>query len=160
MPADETSRQDIRAAVSEFLELLEHGRGEVKANVSALEIALDRLALAYHFSEDVFDDVDQPDPPDTDRDRLRRLAVERFPGFGYYNVPGEITEKIMEAEMVVGDALDDVVDIARDLSDVAWRWEHTSAKDALWHFRFGYEHHWGWHLRNLQLYLHALRREA
>ena len=57
--------------------------------------------------------------------------------------------------MVVGDALDDVADIAHDLKEVLGRWESTSEADAIWYLRMGFETHWGKHLRSLQLYLHA-----
>lgn len=155
---------DIRAAIDDFLDLLANGTSNEPENIRALERALDLLALAYHFTDDVstddFSEDGQPEPPTQDYDRLRQLAVTRFPKFGPYNVPGKITDQIMETEMEVGDALDDIADIAGDLSKVVWCWEHTSVEDALWHFRFGYEHHWGEHLRNLQLYLYAFRRES
>jgi hypothetical protein len=153
------NQQDIRATVHEFLDLLDNGKGDEQANIRTLELVLDRLALAYHFADDIFEDG-HSDPPVQDYHQLRQLAATRFPKFGLYNVPSKITEQIMEAEMQVGDALDDVADMARDLSEVMWCWEHTSEKDALWHFRWGYENHWGKHLRNLQTYLYALRSES
>ena len=153
------NQQDIRAAVHAFLGLLEHGNGNELENIHALELALDRLALAYHFADDEFEEG-QPDPAVPAYDHWRQLAVARFPQFGLYNLPSNVTAQIMEAEMQVGDALDDAADIAHDLSEVAWCWEHTTAKDALWHFRFGYEQHWGEHLRYLQLYLYALRSQS
>jgi hypothetical protein len=152
------NRQDIRAIVYDFLDLLEKGQGDEQANIRALELALDQLALAYHAANDVFENG-HPDPIAQDYNQLRQLATTRFPKFGLYNVASKLTEQITEAEMQVGDAMDDIADIARDLSEVVWCWEHNSEKDALWHFRFGYENHWGEHLRNLQKYLYTLRRE-
>lgn len=150
---------DLHAVVKSFLDLLENGKQDEQENIRALELALDRLALAYDTTVDAFDDG-QPDSPSEDYARFRTLASARFPRFGLYNTPGAITSKIMQAEMMVGDALDDVADIACELAQVAWCWEHTSDKDALWHFRFGYENHWEGHLRHLQLYLYALRTES
>jgi hypothetical protein len=150
--------QDIRVSINDFLDLLENSKGDAQANMHALELALDRLALAYHFAGNVFVEY-QPDPPKQDYERFRKLASVRFPRFGLYNVPSRITDQIMETELQVGDALDDLADIARDLSAVVWCWEHTSEMNALWHFRFGYEQHWGEHLRHLQSYLSALRSE-
>ncbi len=154
------NRQDIRKAVDDFLDLLENGKGSEKENIRALEFALDQLALASHFLDDEFDEVAYPDPPTQNYNQLRDLAVRRFPKFGFYNVPSKITAQVMEAKMQVGDALDDVADIACDLSKVVWCWDHTSETNALWHLSFGYEHHWGEHLRNLQLYLYACHSEA
>jgi hypothetical protein len=150
--------QDILASIAGFLELLENGAGDQEANTRDLELALDRLALAHHFADAIFEDG-HPDPPAQDNSRWRLLAEIRFPKFGFYNVPSNITQKIMQAEMQVGDALDDVTDIAHDLSEVVWCWKHASEKDALWRFRWGYENHWGRHLRNLQTYLYELHHK-
>lgn len=151
--------QAIRASINNFLDLLENNQGDVQANTHALELALDQLALAYHFSSAEFEDTEF-DPPTQDYQRWRKLAAERFPQFGFYNIPSRITSQVMETEMQVGDALDDLADIARDLAEVVWCWEHISELEALWRFRLAYEQHWGEHLRQLQLYLYALRHEA
>jgi len=152
-------QKDIRQTVKEFLDMLENGQGDETTNVRSLELALDQLALAYHYANCVFEEG-HPEPPGQDYDHWRAFAKTRFPMLGYYNIPSKITEQIMEAEMWVGDALDDVADIACDLSVVAWCWTHTSENDALWHFRAGFKDHWGEHLRNLQTYLRALHDES
>jgi len=150
------SHPTVRAAVDEFLGLLIVGQGDEAANLDALCLALDRLALASHFVGPE-SEVEHPDPPVRDAAQLRQVVTARFPMLGYYNVPSTLTTQIMEADLQVGDAVDDVADIASDLLKVKWCWEHTSDNDALWRFRWGYEYHWGEHLRNLQRYLHALR---
>jgi hypothetical protein len=153
------SQVDIRTAIDEFLDFLEHSQRDEEVNINALEVVLDQLALARHFVGDIVFEDDYPDPPVQDYDRLRVLATERFPSFGYYSVPDDITKQSNETELLVGDALDDIVDIVRDLQAVKWRWEHTNEQDALWHFDFGYKTHWGKHLRCLQLYLHLVRNK-
>jgi hypothetical protein len=149
--------QDICASIHGFPELLETGGSDEQSNIRTLELALDRLGLAYHFASEVFEDG-HSDPPSQDYGRWRRLAVLRFPKFGFYNVPSHISHQVLQAEMLVGDALDDVADIAHDLSEVIWCWTHTSENDALWLFRWGYDQHWGEHLRDLQRYLYDLHR--
>jgi hypothetical protein len=52
--------------------------------------------------------------------------------------------------------IDDILDIARDLTEIIWRYENTSKDDVLWHFEFLFRAHWGRHLRSLQVYLHDL----
>jgi hypothetical protein len=61
-----------------------------------------------------------------------------------FSDPTAVDEKGM-----VGDAIDDLADIAADLEEVVW------ADDAHWHYKFLFEVHWGMHLRELALYLHA-----
>lgn len=150
------SEDDIREAIQTFLQLLEKPNVDNAKGISTLEFALDRLGLAYHFAGDEFRDG-YPEPPTQDYARFRQLAMIQFPNLGFYNIPSRMTEEIQTAPMSVGDALDDVADIACDLAKVVWCWEHNDAQDALWHFRFLYDTHWGDHLRHLQCYLHALK---
>jgi len=56
---------------------------------------------------------------------------------------------------LVGDAIDDITDIAVEMEEIEWRWKNTSEADALWHFRFGASRHWIDHMRQLQFYLNA-----
>jgi hypothetical protein len=51
-----------------------------------------------------------------------------------------------------------LADIVGDLEEVVWRYETLGADDAYWHLRFLFLIHWGQHLRELSLYLHALAR--
>lgn len=152
------SKSEIKAAVSGFLNLIERGGADEAAAIAALELLLDRLAVARPYAQPKFENG-QPDPPHQDCARFRSLAADRFPSFGLYNLPDIITDRIAESNLIVGDALDDLTDIARDLSDVAWRFEHTTEGDALYDFAESYDHHWRWHLRHLQFYLEALRSE-
>lgn len=149
------NREEIHSAVLEYLDLIENGRTSKEENLQALERALDSLALARNFIDFQFDEYDYPEAPEQDYSRLRQLAEKHFPDFGYYNMPERISDRIAASESIVGDAIDDVADITGDMHEIAWRWEHTSQEDALWHLQFGYECHWGEHLRCLQLYILA-----
>jgi hypothetical protein len=152
------SRADIYNAVIEYLALIEIGKSNAEENLQTLEMVLDKLALAYHYSEHQFDEADYPDALEAQK-KWHKLASQRFPDFGYYNMPISITQRIGESEWGMGDAIDDLGDIAKDLQEVAWCWQNTSIEDALWHFRFGFESHWGEHLRFLQLYIRAFKNK-
>jgi hypothetical protein len=149
------NRDDIHHAVLEFIQLMEIGRSSKEENLQALEFALDNLALVHNFVEYQYDDSEYPEAIRKDYKELRRLAEERFPDLGIYNSPDSITQKINKSEICVGVAIDDVADIAGDMYEIAWYWNNTSPENALWHFHFGYDTHWGFHLRNLQLYVFA-----
>lgn len=154
------NNKSIRGFISDFLLLIEGKKGNAEDNLRCLEFCLDCLAIAY--SSGVLDNLktdesNYPDPPTQDPQYFQRLATERFPRFGFYNVPEHIIDQISNTQINVGDALDDIADIAKDLCEVTWRWDNTSEADALWHFKFLYESHWGAHLRNLQLYIHTLK---
>jgi hypothetical protein len=152
-------QEDIYKTILDYIDLIENGQANIEENLRVLEVSLDRLALAHSCTIFTFDETEYSEAPTIGYDYLRQLAVRRFPNFGLYNIPEVLIDKITEAEVLVGDAVDDVVDIARDLYEVAWRWHNTSPQDALWYFQFGYDAHWGEHLRWLQLYLYNLKRQ-
>jgi hypothetical protein len=152
----QVSREDIYNAIFEYLDLIEFGRKDAEENLQTLEMILDKLALAYYYADSQFDETDYPDVP-RDGKKWYKLAGKRFPDFGYYNVPCSVIEQLAESELMVGDAIDDLADIASDLDQVVWYWKHTSIDNALWHFRFGFKAHWGDHLRYLQFFIRAFK---
>jgi hypothetical protein len=144
--------QEILDTVKKLLAIV-GGQEACEDREGALRSALDQLAVAYHFTDVPFDETDFPDPHEADYGALREAIALRFPGLGCYEDMLRISES-SEAERSIGDAVDDLADIAKDLHDILLRWETNGERDALWHFRFGFESHWGRHLRDLQLYLH------
>ncbi len=150
------SHTEILETIDDFLNLLQSPSKDEAKNLSSLEFILDRLAYVRHFAGDEFAEG-YPDPPTQDYARFRRLAATQFPQLGFYNLPVPVTEEVKPTISDVSDVLDDLADIACDLAKVRWCWDHTCIEDALWHFRFGYEAHWGRHLRNLQWYLEAVK---
>jgi len=145
--------EDVLNAVKEFVALLEE-QNVVQDREEALRVALDRLALASHFAAASLDATEYPEPPGVDYEALRERIKPLFPGLGYYNEALDVSERLGESKLGTGDAIDDLTDIAKDVQEVFLRWQVTSERDALWYFRFGFESHWGRHLRSLQLYLH------
>ncbi len=113
--------------------------------------SLDGLALAYC-------ECPEGSPADAELEMPDFLPQysevgARFPELGYYATADPTT--VLDEKPKVGDAIDDLVDIVRDLSEVSWRYDALGADDAHWHFRLLFEIHWGRHLRDLSLYLHA-----
>jgi hypothetical protein len=58
-----------------------------------------------------------------------------------------------DADIVIGDALDDLTDIIKDIFSVKWKYENTSIDDAEWQFYFSIRSHSESHLVNLLKYL-------
>ena len=138
------------AATRSFLALLHQG-----PTPSSRELlrSLDELAMAYHHTPEGDPSQDEATPPTTDYQQRYASLGKRFSNYGYYAV-SDPTEPLNEKGMV-GDAIDDLADIAADLEEVVWRFESLGANDAHWHYKFLFEIHWGMHLRELALYLHA-----
>lgn len=115
--------------------------------------ALDRLAAAYHeIREEECRCLTDADPPDQNYNALRKEIGKRFSDFGYYKAAG-FTEQLNE-EPLIGDAVDDLVDLVQDLRSALWYFENSGAEDAYWFLRLQY-FHWARHLRELALYLHT-----
>jgi len=145
-------------AVRAYLALLREPPATTIEALRALAKTLDQLAGAYHEAEPV-DVEDHPDPPTlVTYEELRAQAVRAFPDFGYYAVARPLD--VLAGDALVGDAIDDLADIARDILAVEWRWLNNGAADATWAFRWGYGNHWGRHLHDLRGYVHARRFEG
>lgn len=146
------TREEIHLAILGFFNVLD-SESTTEEREIRLQLSLDRLALASNYIEYTFDETEYPDCPRADYDVLRSTISPKFPECGYYNVAHHVTTDIGVNSVSVGDAIDDICDIAIDLRQVLWFWHNTSVDNALWHFKENYLYHWGHHLRDLQLYL-------
>lgn len=151
-------QSDIYKSIIDFLDVLDTSFSDEAQAIERLATALDQIAFALHFVNYTFE-PNWPDPPQQDYSGFRERARQRFPSFGLYNIPASITDEIAITTIGVGDAIDDIADIACELSKVQWCWQNTSPNDALWHLEFGYQSHVGWHLRQLQSYIYAFKNK-
>jgi hypothetical protein len=133
-----------------FLHLAQERESPSKEELSR---ALDELALSFHDCPPGRPAEGDAEPPADDSSSLYAALGPRFPDFGYYAM-SDPTE-VLGGEPTVGDAIDDLADIVNDLRQVSWRYDMLGADDAHWHFRLGFQTHWGEHLRSLARYLHA-----
>lgn len=140
-------------AAQSYLAILTDPKGDAHDRIRNLALCLDQLSLAYTAAQDCDNKADDlacpPRPPKrTSYERMREMAMVAYPQFGFY--PCVFLEVDPIAEITMGDAVDDIADIALDMEEFIWRCNHTNPNDAIWHFRFGYETHWGWHLHQLR----------
>ena len=118
----------------------------------ALARALDGLAIAYHQTPESEPADVELAPPEQDGSELYRQIAARFPDYGLYPTVDPLAS--VDQRTMMGDAIDDLADITRDLREVVWRCVHLGVDDAHWYYRLHY-FHWGRHMRELALYLHA-----
>jgi hypothetical protein len=114
--------------------------------------ALDRLAIAYHQTPASKPADIELEPPEQDGPELYRQIAARFPDYGLYPTADPLAS--VDQGPMMGDAIDDIADITRDLREVVWRCANLGVDDAHWYYRLNY-FHWGRHMRELALYLHA-----
>lgn len=139
-------------AVRRYLEILRQPPETATEAWQALAEALDRLACAHHDIDYAFDE-DARDPPElATYDKMRTMAAAAFPDFGFYAVvrPGAG----VDAHALLGDAIDDLADIALEMMEVEWRWLNNGPSDAAWYIHTSYGH-WARHLIDLRSYVHA-----
>lgn len=121
-----------------------------------LLIVLNKLELQCLALPDLTPDGDDKGASPNTYD-VRRAAVSMaFPELGFYHTatPSSVDQP---AEMVVGDAVNDLADILRDIDDVCWVENAEGRINAVWQAKFNYEHHFGSHLADLRSYLYRLR---
>lgn len=144
------NRSAIEAA-RHFLAVVWGGEAPSEA---ALAEALDRLLWAYHpLAEASFAHSDIEAPREDWRILYERVAG-RFPDFGLYPVTDPLAP--IDGALMIGDAIDDIMDITLDMRSVVWLSEHAGIEDAHWYYQLLF-FHWGRHARGLSHYLHARR---
>jgi hypothetical protein len=147
----------LRAEIDRFLGLLRSAPSDRDKRLRALACSLDELAFALRAlpeGEVVEGWEKQPKPPSDSYHRFSKYASQSFPELGLYpwvDPVGSIDQSVM-----MGDAIDDLADIAKDLSEALWVWDNVGEATAQWDLHFGYRTHWGAHLNNLRAYLHAV----
>ena len=148
------NNDDIKKIIYDFFEFVDVLALEVDNRESRFLAILDLLGASQIHVQYEFDEKDYPDYPRIDQIRLRERISLNFSDYGYYNCVSDMDiNTIEQVSIMVGDAIDDIVDIYNELSKVLWSLENTSEDDAFWHYEYSYQSHWGTHLRNLQLYV-------
>lgn len=156
MDSYEENSKYLRDMASEFVSLVDLGTDGEEENKRALKELLSRLSLAtVNLSRPSKWEVPDNYTPPNDLD-VRELIGVRFPEFGYYNSVSEVVSNIGTAKCDVGDAIDDVLDIYKDLRESVWCFDNVGAKEGIKYLVSSFHYHWGRHLRDLQLYLHEL----
>lgn len=114
--------------------------------------ALDRIAASYHeVGEGKQFDPDL-ESPEIDRTPFYKHLKQRFPDLGRYGSVEPLLEEF-PGTVIVSDAIENLLDLVYDFSEVIWRSQNVGEEDAHWHLRLLHPH-WGHSLRELTLYLH------
>lgn len=135
---------------------------EVKSKNKILELKqlLVSIYAKYLDLEESFDSNDYVDDFDFPYENLKENIEKNFPSFGWYNllldchkIKYKNGEVLPEVDLVLGDPIDDITDILKDLLEVKWRFDNNSEDDAIWNFKFIMKHHSEQHLVHLLKFL-------
>lgn len=83
-----------------------------------------------------------------------------WPGFGEHDAYLEIFDPYIDEPPVGGSLSDDVCDVYLDLRRGLWLWDAGRTDDAIWEWRFHFEHHWGDHAIDALRALHRACKAA
>lgn len=114
-----------------------------------LEKNLVALYKKYFEIKFIFDEKDYADFDDLGLKNIRENVSSNFPSFGFYHNLAELHKLENKADLVVGDAVDDLTDIILDLLEIKWRAETNSESDAWWYFELIFYSHTQQHLIDL-----------
>lgn len=152
------TRRGLRRTLRRFLRLVLEASGSASsAEIEDLRALLDRLAVlatSVQARPVSAAEAQLPSPA-----FVRARVAERFPRLGLYTAPNHEVGHDVGQEPLIGDAVDDLADIARDLAGVEDLFRRGHPDDAVWTFTFLYRIHWGEHLRCLAWFLHGLEDE-
>ena len=82
---------------------------------------------------------------------------ENFPKFGWYHSVWDSHKIIQDADVNTGDAIDDLLDIIKDMMEVKWIIKNQSLANGLWQFNFSMKYHSEQHLVNFLKYAKDLK---
>lgn len=147
-----------RAALDAGTEVLEYVRAAPHPTPGGLSQRLDELAARmWPLQDDAYGKMPASVPQAIlDVRAWRGIIGPRFPALGLYATTTLGTDDPTPRETSVGDAVDDLLDICRELEQEIALERATNEEQAAAHLCWSYWTHWGRHLRGLQLHLHDL----
>ncbi|MFB6320727.1 DUF5063 domain-containing protein [Saccharicrinis sp. FJH54] len=141
--------------------LIEYGQGEVNISeddkIENLEYLLISIYKQILELPKRFDDTNK-ECPKIDYEVIKKQVEKNFSNFGYYNTVFNGIENFDNPETVVGDSIDDLADIIKDLIEAKWYFENSSPDDAIWQIKFDFESHFRYHILGLLKYLHDIKK--
>jgi len=139
----------LRELIDEITEFGINPKVELTEKVDALKKLLVGIYSEFLNVEFEFDEKDYEEEPEFDYKEILENVKSNFPNFGWYSFVLDSNKMEPNIEIGIGDELDDLTDIIKDLLAVKWRMENTSKNDALWTFEFSMRTHSEQHLLDL-----------
>ncbi len=116
---------------------------------------LDQLAIRTHDKSGIIPENEGEDVVRLDYQDTYKSLTQHFPDYSYYSAVLDINDAVKDDNLAAADPLDDLADIAVDLAAVIAVSEKYGEAAGQYAFVESYRIHWGYHLRQLQVYLHC-----
>ena len=124
-------------------------KNQPKDNLVTLEKQLITLYTFYLDCQEMSDNDEYPDPPPFPEKEYQEVIKKNFPDIGYYSMVLDNAILTADNNWGIGDAIDDVSDILRDLWDINWYFKNTSVGNAVFYFRLLFYSHTKGHVIGL-----------
>ena len=148
---------ELRKLIDQITEFGINPKVELTDKTDVLKKLLVGIYSEFIKVEFEFDETDYDEEPDFDYKEILENVKSNFPDFGWYSNVLDLNKMEPNVEIGIGDALDDLTDIIKDLLVVKWKMENTSKMDALWEFEFSMRTHSEQHLVDLLKYIKELK---
>ncbi len=143
----------LKTFITEITEFGINSNVDSDNKIQDLRKLLVGIYLEYLNVKPEFDKKDYPDQPEFDYNKIKENVKSNFPDLDWYSMVLDSNKMEPNIETGIGDALDDLTDIIKDLLAIKWRMENTSKIDAFWHFEFSMRTHSEQHLVDLLKYI-------
>ncbi len=140
---------ELRKLIDKITEFGINPKVELTDKTDVLKKLLVGIYSEFLNMEFEFDETDYEEEPDFDYNEIKENVKSNFPSFGWYSMVLDLNKMQPDVEIGIGDALDDLTDIIKDLLVVKWKMNNTSKMDALWEFEFSMRTHSEKHLIDL-----------
>ena len=118
-----------------------------------LEKNLVKIYSLYFEANYKFDEKDYGEFEIEKYPNIRQNIETNFEDFGFYKMLLDINDFENKTENTLSDAVDDLMDIIKDLLEVKWRIENNSFNDGIWFFKFIFRSHTQQHILDLLNYI-------
>jgi len=144
---------NLKKLIDQITEFGINPKNELTDKTDVLKKLLVGIYSEFLNVEFEFDETDNDKEPNFDYNEIKQNVKSNFPDFDCYSMVLDLNRIEPNVEIGIGDALDDLTDIIKDLLVVKWKMENTSEMDALWEFEFSMRTHSEQHLIDLLKYL-------
>lgn len=140
---------ELRKLIDQITEFGINPKVELTDKTDVLKKLLVGIYSEFLNVEFEFDETDYEEEPDFDYNKIKENVKSNFPDFGWYSNVLDLNKMEPDVKIGIGDVLDDLTNIIKDLLVVKWKMDNTSEMDALWEFEFSMRNHSEQHLIDL-----------
>ena len=143
----------LRELIDKITEFGINPKVELNDKTDILKKLLVGIYSEYLNVEFELDETDYDESPDFNYNEIKENVKSNFTDLDWYSTVLDLNKMEPYVEIGIGDSLDDLTDIIKDLLVVQWKMDNTSQMDALWEFNFSMKTHSEQHLIDLLKYL-------